>query len=136
MVDSTNLPNVDINAIATDLNNKADRDLTNSTAPYVVSRTANSLGGMTEIWSDGYCVQTGLFSLSVTTAQGKSFTVTLPQSYVNNNYYCNISTDVGWSDNVQGGIEDVETTYFSGFLWHTTHDTTIIVRWETKGYIR
>jgi len=29
MVDSTNLPEVDINAIATDLNNKADRDLVN-----------------------------------------------------------------------------------------------------------
>lgn len=29
MVDSTNLPNIDINAIATDLNNKADRDLLN-----------------------------------------------------------------------------------------------------------
>lgn len=29
MVDSTNLPAIDINAIATDLNNKADRDLSN-----------------------------------------------------------------------------------------------------------
>ena len=64
MVDSTNLPEVDINAIATDLNNKADRDLvnitssaqaiidnkmnkdcSNSTRPYVVSRTSNSRGG-------------------------------------------------------------------------------------------
>ena len=45
MVDSTNLPEVDINAIATDLNGKADRDLVNSTRPYVVSRTPNSQGG-------------------------------------------------------------------------------------------
>lgn len=30
MVDSTNLPEIDINAIATDLNNKADRDLLNT----------------------------------------------------------------------------------------------------------
>lgn len=45
MVDSTKLPNVDINAIATDLNNKADRDLANSTVPYVISRTASNMGG-------------------------------------------------------------------------------------------
>ena len=36
---------VDINQIATDLNNKADRDLVNSTVPYVVSRTQTSGGG-------------------------------------------------------------------------------------------
>ena len=36
---------VDIDKVATDLNGKADRDLVNSTRPYVVSRTPNSQGG-------------------------------------------------------------------------------------------
>ena len=35
----------DIDALATDVNGKADRDLVNCTVPYVVSRTPNSQGG-------------------------------------------------------------------------------------------
>ena len=61
MVDSTNLPDVDINQIATDLNGKMDRDGVNASCPVVISRTANNQGGIVEIWSDGYCVQTGIY---------------------------------------------------------------------------
>lgn len=35
----------DIDALATDVNGKADRDLVNCTVPYVMSRTPNSQGG-------------------------------------------------------------------------------------------
>lgn len=47
MVDSSSASqsNVDINQIATDLNGKADVDMTNATIPYVVSRTATDGGG-------------------------------------------------------------------------------------------
>lgn len=52
----------DIDAIATDLNGKMDKDGVNATCPVVVSRTPNNQGGIVEIWSDGYCVQSGLLT--------------------------------------------------------------------------
>lgn len=44
MIDSTNLPEVDINAIATDLNNKADRDLSNMSASVSAKSLITSWG--------------------------------------------------------------------------------------------
>lgn len=73
----------DIDAIATDLNNKVDLDGTNATYPHVVSRTPNSHGGIVEIWSDGYCVQTGIQS---GTLENNYFKITLPQAYKDSNF--------------------------------------------------
>lgn len=38
---------------------KVNLDLANCTVPYLVSRTPNNQGGVVEIWSDGYYVETG-----------------------------------------------------------------------------
>lgn len=103
MVDSTNLPEVDINAIATDLNNKADRDLVNSTVPYVVSRTANSNNGVTEIWSDGYCVQTGYVE-NLTTHYT---TINLQNSYKDTSYVI-LLTSLTYGDSDHSCIINVE----------------------------
>lgn len=78
MIDSTKLPKVDINAIAADLNNKMDKDGVNASCPVVISRTANSQGGVVEIWSDGYCVQSGVVN--------SGDTVTFDVPYKDTNY--------------------------------------------------
>lgn len=130
MVDSTNLPNVDINAIATDLNNKADRDLVNTTVPYVVSRTANSQGGVIEIWSDGYCVQTGTIGQSTTSGFPK-YTITLDQAYKDTNYTVQVTGH--YTSNTESG---------TNYCYAKTVNTISIVSigygsdWRTEGYIR
>ena len=91
MVDSTNLPEIDINAIATDLNNKMDRDGANATYPVVISRTTNSNNGVTEIWSDGYCVQTGYSNTEAGGGALTTFTFDItynekPNVFVNSQY--------------------------------------------------
>lgn len=132
MVDSTKLPEVDINAIATDLNNKADRDLVNITVPYVVSRTANSHGGIIEIWSDGYCVQNGY------TLSGNN-TLTLEQSYKDTNFLTYASMSALSSTFEQGGyaqigVGGVNKIYVRGYYnGSVTRDK---VSWRTEGYIR
>lgn len=134
MVDSTNLPEVDINAIATDLNNKADRDLVNATVPYVMSRTANSYGGVVEIWSDGYCVQTGY-------ANGSGVTVSLDTSYKDNSSY---RIFLGGGNSTGWGNTPHSFTYYSvtanSFQIRMEENSTLApgmsCSWETKGYIR
>lgn len=135
MVDSTNLPEVDINAIATDLNNKADRDLVNATVPYVMSRTANSYGGVVEIWSDGYCVQTG-----VTKMNGTGVTQNLSQTYRDKNFLVYLtcggntaSWPIAWTNR---SSNTTSSFWFDGTGNYTTADRTIPVYWRTEGYIR
>lgn len=52
---------VDIDQIATDLNGKADVDLTNCTKPHITETYSNGTEGY-RVWSDGYCEQWGFMS--------------------------------------------------------------------------
>ena len=138
MVDSTDLPDVDINQIATDLNGKMDRDGVNASCPVVISRTANNQGGVVEIWSDGYCVQNGY--IASTSTDVNTVLITLSQSYKDNNYIVTLGnyalTSVTDStalpkfgclkSKAVGSIEITirSTTYQSG------------CHWRTEGYIR
>lgn len=137
MVDSTKLPEIDINAIATDLNNKVDRDLTNSTVPYVVSRTnympttdSQETGyGIVEIWSDGYCVQTGRIK--------NASTIVFKQPYRDNNYIITAAQ-----------IRTGSTTpqYFNSYKFVNATTTTVdfltgqnetpVISFRIEGYIR
>lgn len=56
MVDSTNLPNVDINRIATDLNGKMDRDGVNALASVCIETYQNGASWY-RVYSDGWCEQ-------------------------------------------------------------------------------
>lgn len=64
---------VDIDEIATDLNGKADRDLSNCTKPHVVTTYKNGLNWY-RIWSDGWIEQGGFAETSsVNVVQGVTF---------------------------------------------------------------
>lgn len=121
-----------IGSVITDLNNKADTDLTNCSVPVVISRTSNNQGGTVEIWSDGYCVQTGILTVSSTT-----FTLNLDESYVDTNYLVYFSNHSGFRI-ISIGNKALNSV--SGTQWNVSSGTAIsesnTYYWETKGYIR
>lgn len=119
----------DIDAIATDLNNKMDKDGINATCPVVISRTPNEQGGVVEIWSDGYCVQTGTISSGSTNG-----TITLSQSYATTSYfcYCNPSSE---GANFTANITSYPNTA-SSFTWNSYSNSATTKIWRTEGYIR
>ena len=137
MVDSTNLPKVDINAIATDLNNKMDRDGVNASCPVVISRTANSYGGVVEIWSDGYCVQTGI---TETVNIGTAITVTFPQPYKDTTYNVGYEATLVSTDDPYFKSECGSFTTSSFVIKNRRYSgsgiDTLYYRWRTEGYIR
>jgi len=132
MVDSTNLPNVDINQIATDLNNKMDRDGVNATCPMVISRVRKN-DGTVEIWSDGFCVETG----SVSIPGNGGATVTLTNPFVDTNYKVFTS-----GQTVSGGgmvndmiwVNSLYTDRFSIDMENASHVNSCY--WRAEGYIR
>ena len=99
----------------------------NCTVPYVVSRTPNSRGGVVEIWSDGYYIETG-YKLPNT----KTYTIShsiinssfLSASAINNynitiNIYLNDTTLTVTAHTASGGSYDSWDGY-----------------WKVEGYIR
>ena len=125
----------DIDAIATDLNGKMDRDGVNAECPTLLSRTPNNQGGVVEIWSDGYCVQTGVWTGSVTTAQNieTAIKVTLDTPYKDDKYICLPMQSTQWV------ITSVQKTtgyfnfYFGGYAGSRTLNE---FSWRAEGYIR
>lgn len=73
----------DIDALATDVNGKMDKDGVNATCPVVMSRTPNEQGGVVEIWSDGFCVQTGYLASA---NNNTNITISLTEAYNNASY--------------------------------------------------
>lgn len=71
----------DIDAIATDLNGKADVDLTNCTKPHIVETYVNGTSWY-RVYSDGWCEQGGQVSLNDAT----STAVTFLKPFLNTNY--------------------------------------------------
>lgn len=129
MVDSTNLPNVDINQIATDLNNKMDRDGVNATCPMVISRERDDrTHTIVEIWNDGYCVQQGYKE-----GVNGSNTVNLPQPYINEFYAIQLNrrANAGTTTNYTVFTRGVTTNSFGFYTSGVTSWT-----WRTEGYIR
>lgn len=120
-----------IDAIATDLNNKVDLDGTNATYPHIVSRTANSQRGIVEIWSDGYCVQTGIVS-----AAASGYTVDLPYNYKDTNYIVNIIVNglSTFSGTYYSMVDTITTTSFN--IKSSIGTNTTRFSWRTEGYIR
>lgn len=123
----------DIDAIATDLNGKMDRDGVNAECPTLLSRTPNSQGGVVEIWSDGYCVQTGIVT------NFSDHQIILDQAYKDTNYIINIlqrglthaSIGIGW---VSGEV--TTTSFWAVFYEYKTGQSSNGFQWRTEGYIR
>lgn len=72
---------VDIDKIATDLNGKADVDLTNCTKPHIVETYVNGTSWY-RVYSDGWCEQGGRLSVS----SNQTVTITFLKPFVNTNY--------------------------------------------------
>ena len=134
---------VDINQIATDLNGKADRDLANTSVPTVISRTTNSSGGIVEIWSDGYCVQTGIVDIPQYTTYS-SVTISLTQAYKDNSFLVFTQMYAGntyWSiENNMINSSNKTVNAFTIELYQVTGGGTTINAhkrfFRTEGYIR
>ena len=131
----------DIDEIATDLNGKADVDLTNVTVPYVMSRTPNEQGGIVEIWSDGYCVQTGklvINSASVASANYSTKDLTLPVPYTQlTSYYVQAKHDrfnAGFASDVIGKACSSVSVYQVNDSGNSFANPYVV--WRTEGYIR
>lgn len=87
---------VDIDEIATDLNGKADVDLTNCTKPHVIETYSNGASGY-RIWSDGLIEQWGEVSLSTSPASVnlfKTYSDTDYQIHIQNYYIYSAAADV------------------------------------------
>lgn len=129
----------DIDDIITDLNGKMDVDGVNSTCPTLLSRTANNLGGVCEIWSDGYCVQTGVTGII---ADYGTATVSLSQAYDDTTYIImttasmpNTGDDGQWNDNAVTRWATKTTSSFQIYN-RGAADNGRYVYWRTEGYIR
>lgn len=134
---------VDINQIATDLNGKADKDLSN-TSPVssfstlldnadirTVVETYHSGTEWYRIWSDGWCEQGGQFigsNVNTTITLLKAFTDT-NYTVTTSAYYINDTYDDSWTTNVQ--INTISTTSFNIRVSNSGKGA----YWEAKGYI-
>ena len=122
----------DIDAIATDLNGKMDTDGVNAVCPTLLSRTANNQGGVTEIWSDGYCVQTG-----VDTTFSDHY-ITLPTQYKDDSYFIFLQGKSTLASSGTFWVANTKTTsqFYVAFYRLNTSQTSEGLYWRTEGYIR
>ena len=134
MVDSTNLPDVDINQIATDLNGKMDRDGVNAIASVCIESWHDENGNWYRVYSDGWCEQGGQVSVSVGTTD-TAWSVTFQKSFLDINYTVQTSVYGGWSASNIANIESKTSTQMSGFAKSSTASVKAI-QWVAYGYIR
>lgn len=116
---------VDIDEIATDLNGKADVDLSNCTKPYIVETYINGTSWY-NVYSNGWCEQGG----HTTSSQGAK-TVSLLKQYVNTNYSIVSNPYENRSDYNYIGCINGKTTASFGFYDRTGSGSD----WHACGYI-
>ena len=78
---------IDIDQVITDLNNKAARDLSNCTKPYVVETYKNGTSWY-RVWSDGYCEQGGYWA---GTLQNYTIEISLLKPYKTWQYHVSLN---------------------------------------------
>lgn len=120
---------VNIDEITTDLNGKADVDLTNCTKPHIVETYKNG-DSWYRIYSDGWCEQGGFYTIN-TNGQGS---VSLLKSYRDTNYHVLLgkySTDASAWNVMSTGVATTSTFYIQANLTGYTLSSS----WEAKGYI-
>lgn len=129
----------DIDALATDVNGKMDKDGVNATCPVVISRTPNNYGGIVEIWSDGYCVQTGYDAANGT---GAPNTITLDQPYKDANSYIVIigkgtrGDDIDNQSVAQCAYHLTANSFIHSGAYNGSSSNLRGCFWRTEGYIR
>ena len=123
---------VDINNYATEINKKADKDLSNCTAPHIVSSYKTN-GYWRFIYSNGYCRQGGIIQSGVDTYQS-SKQLYLPQSFVDTEYYFSFQSVRSAGGNAYEPIvysKDKSSVYYYNLIANGAGAT-----WLAEGYIR
>lgn len=116
---------IDIDEIATDLNGKADVDLTNCTKPHIIETYVNGHSGY-RVWSDGYCVQWGVVSTPVNLTFLKPFKDT---------QYNIVGTEFQGDDSCRA-IKFNTNNMATSYIRITSSATPIGVAWRACGYVR
>ena len=124
---------VDIDEIATDLNGKADVDLSNvPVSKGILEESYKSGASWYRVYSDGWCEQGGKINA---TAYGT--TVTFLKPYIDTNYTGNLihavntySQDVNAGESSFVAISGSQATLYSGI------NAGILIQWQAYGYIR
>lgn len=136
--------NVDINQIATDLNGKADTDLSNASPVSSFATLLNNAGIRTvvetyhsgtewyRIWSDGWCEQGGQ-------AAANTSSVTFLKEFTDTNYYVTahtITNDLfATYHSIIGTKSTTGFTIASGQYASDPGTLQYAASWEAKGYI-
>lgn len=115
---------VDIDEIATDLNGKADVDLSNCTKPHIVEVSSSSiLPRWYRVYSDGWCEQGG----SATRSSAGTTSVSFSKNFSSTNYTVIVSSDTTLSGHTNN-ITSKTTADFSCY-WNGNLD------WRADGFI-
>lgn len=126
----------DIDAIATDINGKMDKDGVNATASVCVESYVNGTSGY-RVYSDGYCEQWGQRATG-TSAASQSYTIDLLKNFKDTNYFI---TAVNYYSSANADTNSTYTIVQSGktsflfviFQYGTTGTSGFY--WQASGYI-
>ena len=141
---------IDIDEVVTDLNNKADRDLNNSTPTISFATLLNNVGIRTivetyrsgtswyRVYSDGWCEQGGIYD-NGSNAREIYTSLTFLKPYANVNYIVNIlGTREGTGNYKQSTGSTSKTTQgiTIGLYGFGSSDYARYIQWRACGYIR
>ena len=128
IVQNKNGVSFDIDALVTDVNGKADKDLTNCTRPYIVETYRNG-SEWYRVCSDGWCEQGGLISKS------SQSSIDLLKNYPDTNYFIQCTGHDSAYNYVYISVYSKTTSGFTVSVVKGTNAATTTVCWEAKGYI-
>lgn len=123
---------VNLNNYATEVNQKANADLSNCTAVHIVSNYKSN-GYWRIIYSNGYCRQGGLIKADVDSYQsGKQ--LYLPQTFANTEYYFCIQSVRGSGTNLYAPV--IYNKEKASVYYHNVVGSGAGATWIAEGYIR
>lgn len=124
---------VDIDEIATDLNGKADVDLSNCTKPHIVE-TWHSGTSWYRIYSDGWCEQGDKFD-AANIATTYTYNINLFKPYKDTNYSILTCGYSNHADQFKNGVAPYSFTKNSFVIQTHTNDALQPIVWCACGYI-
>ena len=120
---------VDIDEVVTDLNGKADVDLTNCTKPHIVETYVNGTSWY-RVYSDGWCQQGGFCTGST------SYTVTFLKPFINTNYNPTVTFNYSHDAAIMNmGCDTLTTTTMRININDGARGNSRPIFWQACGYI-
>lgn len=123
---------VDIDEVMTDLNGKADADLSNCTKPHIVETYVNGTSWY-RVYSDGWCEQGGF--TNPVSADYQVCQIVFLKPFIDTNYYFNsryISTS--WATATVGVVSDTDRQTTGVKIWNYSQYSSGAY-WQACGYI-